>query len=90
MTVSHLFLHAHDDKFMEECDIVSGVVSVPDGQEDEDAQLGVGPVVQELEPLVNVVGNPGICVDVERLNQLQKMKKKTTRLKKIVLSMFSE
>lgn len=55
---------------MEERDVVSRVVAVPDRQEHQDPQLGVGPVVQELEALVDVVRNPGVGVDVERLDHL--------------------
>lgn len=67
-----LLLQAHDEELVEEGDIVSGVVAVPDGQEDEHADLRVHAVVQELEALVDVVRHPGVRVDVERGDQLER------------------
>jgi hypothetical protein len=68
--MSDLLLKVDRDELVEEADVVSRVVSVPDGEEDEDAKLARLTVVQELETLVDVVSHPGVGVDVERLNHV--------------------
>ena len=65
---------------MKESDVVARVVSVPDGKEHEYPKLRVCPVVQELQPLVDVVGHPGIGVDVEGLDQLGERNKDKTQI----------
>ena len=46
------------------------MVSVPHGEEDECAELAGDPVIEEAEPLVDVVQHPGVRVDVERLHHV--------------------
>ena len=48
------------------------MVAVPDGQEEEGADLGVHLVVQEAQALVHVVGGPSVRVDVERVDELER------------------
>ena len=69
---TYLLLHGHGEEFVGKGDKVSGVVAVPDGQEEEGADLGVHLVVQEAQALVHVVGGPSVRVDVERVNELER------------------
>ena len=52
---AELFLEVDDDELVEEGEIVAGVPAVPDGQEDEGAELTDVSVVHELQSLVHVV-----------------------------------
>ncbi len=56
---------------MNECDVVSRVVAVPDRQEDESSGLTHESVVEEPKPLVDVRHHPRVRVDVEAVDQLK-------------------
>jgi hypothetical protein len=68
----YLFLEIDDEELVNECDVVSRVVAVPDRQEDESSGLTHESVVEEPEPLVDVRHHPRVRVDVEAVDQLKK------------------
>ena len=67
----HLFFKVDDQKFMDEGDVVAGVVSVPHRQENQSSSLAVEAIVEEPESLIHVGHDPGIGVNVEAVNQLE-------------------
>ena len=69
-----MFFEVDDQEFVNECDVVSGVVAVPDRQEDEGSCLAHESVVEESEPLVDIRQHPRVRVDVEAVDKLKKRK----------------
>lgn len=60
-----ILLHDHDDEFIEEGCVVSGLGAVPDGEEQQGQDLADVAVSQKLETLVHVVGSEAVRVAVE-------------------------
>ena len=67
----HLLFKVDDQKFVDESDVISGVVSVPHRQEHQSSGLAEEAVVEEPEPLVHVGHHPGVGVDVEAVDKLE-------------------
>jgi len=67
-----LFLEVHHDELVKESEEVAGVPSMPDSQEAKGSSLADVSIVQKLESLVDVSRGPGVCVDVERLDDVTK------------------
>jgi hypothetical protein len=68
----YLFFEIDDEELVNECDVVSRVVTVPDRQEDEGSGLTHESVVEEPKSLVDVRHHPRVRVDVEAVDQLKK------------------
>lgn len=73
LPATHLLLHPDHHKLHEERHVVAAVESVPNGQEEQRPKVAQHAVVQELEPLVHVHGDPVVRLHVERLDVVAKL-----------------
>jgi len=65
-------LKLHNNELVEEGNEITRVPTMPEGQETKSSALTNIPIIHKLESLVDILGGPGVSVDVKRLNDFSK------------------
>lgn len=65
---TNLLLNVNNQVLHDECHVVATMKAMPDGQKYQSGTIANVTIVEELQTLEDVLGDPLICVDIETVH----------------------